>query len=108
MDVPGPLASTSSPPRTPTTMAFDRADATISELAASLSTVTRRVASGTSSHGQLEEGGSWEDERKALEREVVMVAQIGEALLERQEAYRIKTDKELDGLRKHVGRHPPV
>lgn len=89
-------------------MAFDRADATISELAASLSTVTRRVASGTGSHGQLDEGGLWEDERKALEREVVMVAQIGEALLERQEAYRIKTDKELEGLRRNVSWHPLV
>lgn len=33
-----------------------------------------------------------------------MVAQIGQALLERQEAYRIKTEKELEGLRLHVRR----
>lgn len=102
-----PLAASASPPPTPTTSAFAQANATVLELAASLSTVTRRVSgggSGSTPPGAGAGAEGWEDERRALEREVVMVAQIGQALLERQEAYRLKAEKELDGLRQHVRR----
>ncbi|KAL7416067.1 hypothetical protein BDY24DRAFT_412977 [Mrakia frigida] len=87
-----------SPPNTPLTQEFNEASSTIEDLTASLTSIHRRVSTGTPSlrgHGE----DSWEEEKKELEGELMLCAEIGQALLRRHESYVGKAEKEVGGLR---------
>lgn len=90
-----------SPPNTPLTQEFNEASSTIEDLTASLTSIHRRVSTGTPSlrgHGE----DSWEEEKKELEGELMLCAEIGQALLRRHESYVGKAEKEVGGLRANV------
>ena len=94
----------SSPPDTPLTQEFNEASSTIEDLTASLTSIHRRVSTGTPSlrqgSGHGEDG--WEEEKKELEGELMLCAEIGQALLRRHESYVGKAEKEVGGLRANV------
>lgn len=99
-----------SPPSTPLTTDFIEASSTIEDLTASLTSIHRRAATGTPTlRSRSPSGGGhgsvgWEEEKRELEGELMLCAEIGQALLRRHESYVNKAEKEVGGLRDKVSR----
>jgi hypothetical protein len=95
-----------SPPTTPLSAGFHHQSTTtpLSDLTASLSTISRRVASSydTPPQQRRQSGLGWEEEQRELESELQLCAQIGQALLQRHEAYVEQSTGEIEGLRTNV------